>query len=187
MALPLVAILAVILSSLTAWLARPGSGAGWGGRRAPGTRSGQPGAFRGQAGCRIVTPCEMPAALRLAAFYLAYFAYVGAFTPYFPLYLSGRGLTPAELATVLAMPQLARIFAPTFWGWLADRHDARRAVVVTSCAALAAGFAAIPYVPGFAGIAALIAAASVLSAGGLPLVEAGISVARRSLRSSTNR
>ena len=100
-----------------------------------------------------MTPREVPAALRLAAFYLAYFAYVGAFTPYFPLYLSGRGLTPAELATVLAMPQLARVFAPTFWGWLADRHDARRAVVVTSCAALAA-------------------TASVLSAGGLPLVEA---------------
>ena len=114
----------------------------------------------------------MPAALRLALFYLAYFAYVGAFTPYFPLYLSARGLTPAELATVLARPQLARIFAPTFWGWLADRHDARRAVVVVSCAALAAGFAAIPYVPGFVGITALVAATSVLSAGGLPLVEA---------------
>jgi len=114
----------------------------------------------------------MPAALPLAAFYFAYFAYVGAFTPYFPLYLSGRGLSAAELAAVLAMPQLARIFAPTFWGWLADRHDARRAVVVMACAALAAGFAAIPYVPGFAGIAALIAATSVLSAGGLPLVEA---------------
>jgi PPP family 3-phenylpropionic acid transporter len=114
----------------------------------------------------------MPAALPLAAFYFAYFAYVGAFTPYFPLYLSGRGLTAAELAAVLALPQLARIFAPTFWGWLADRHDARRGVVVMACAALAAGFAAIPYVPGFAGIAVLIAATSVLSAGGLPLVEA---------------
>ena len=90
----------------------------------------------------------MPAALRLAAFYFAYFAYVGAFTPYFPVYLAGRGLQPTEIATVLAMPQLARIFAPTFWGWLADRADARRAVVVVSCAALAAGFAAMPYVPG---------------------------------------
>ncbi len=114
----------------------------------------------------------MPVALRLAAFYFAYFAYVGAFTPYFPVYLAGRGLQPTEVATVLAMPQLARIFAPTFWGWLADRVDARRAVVVASCAALAVGFAAIPYVPGFAGITLLIAVTSILSAGGLPLVEA---------------
>jgi len=114
----------------------------------------------------------MPAALRLAAFYFAYFAYVGAFTPYFPVYLAGRGLQPTEIATVLAMPQLARIFAPTFWGWLADRADARRAVVVASCAALAAGFAAMPYVPGFAGITALVAVTSIMAAGGLPLVEA---------------
>jgi len=114
----------------------------------------------------------MPAALRLAAFYFAYFAYVGAFTPYFPVYLAGRGLQPAEIATVLAMPQLARIFAPTFWGWLADRADARRAVVVASCAALVAGFAAMPYVPGFGGITVLVAFTSVMAAGGLPLVEA---------------
>ncbi len=108
----------------------------------------------------------------MAAFYFAYFAYVGAFTPYFPVYLAGRGLQPAEVATVLAMPQLARIFAPTFWGWLADRADARRAVVVASCAALAVGFAAMPYVPGFPGITLLVAVTSILAAGGLPLVEA---------------
>lgn len=114
----------------------------------------------------------MPAAPRLAAFYFAYFAYVGAFTPYFPVYLAGRGLQPAEVATVLAMPQLARIFAPTFWGWLADRADARRAVVVASCAALVAGFALLPYAPGFRSITLLVATTSVLSAGGLPLVEA---------------
>lgn len=114
----------------------------------------------------------MSAASRLAAFYLAYFAYVGAFTPYFPVYLAGRGLHPAEVATVLAMPQLARIFAPTFWGWLADRTDARRAVVVVSCAAIVAGFALIPQAPGFRSITLVVAAMSVLSAGGLPLVEA---------------
>ncbi|MGA8006724.1 MAG: MFS transporter [Burkholderiales bacterium] len=114
----------------------------------------------------------MSAGPRLAAFYFAYFAYVGAFTPYFPVYLAGRGLQPAEVATVLAMPQLARVFAPTFWGWLADRADARRAVVVVSCAALVAGFAALPYAPDFRSITLLVATTSVLSAGGLPLVEA---------------
>jgi MFS transporter, PPP family, 3-phenylpropionic acid transporter len=114
----------------------------------------------------------MPVALRLAGFYLAYFAYIGAFTPYFPVYLAGRGLGSTEIAAVLSMPQLARIFAPAFWGWLADRTGARRAVVITSCFALAAGFVAMPYVPGFAGIAALVAATSIISAGGLPLVEA---------------
>ena len=36
--------------------------------------------------------------VRLAAFYFAYFAYVGAFTPYFSLYLAARGFGPAQIA-----------------------------------------------------------------------------------------
>ena len=114
----------------------------------------------------------MPGAARLSAFYFAYFAFVGAFVPFFPLYLADRGLQAQQIATVLALPQLARIFAPGFWGWLADRWRARRAVVVLSCAVLAASFAVLPLAPGFAGIAAIVALMSLLSAGGLPLVEA---------------
>ena len=113
----------------------------------------------------------MPVAARLSLFYFAYFAFVGAFVPYFPLYLADRGLRAEQIAVVLALPQLTRIFAPGFWGWLADRWRARRAVVVLSCAALAGSFAALPLAPGFAGIALVIALMSVLSAGGLPLVE----------------
>lgn len=119
----------------------------------------------------------MPLAFRLSSFYFAYFAWAGAFVPYFPLYLAARGLEAGEIALVLALPQLARTFAPGFWGWLADRwatkyRGAQRAVVLLSCAAIAASFVALPYVPGVAGIAALVALMSVLSAGGLPLVEA---------------
>jgi PPP family 3-phenylpropionic acid transporter len=114
----------------------------------------------------------MPVAARLSIFYFAYFAFVGAFVPFFPLYLADRGLRAEQIAAVLALPQLARIFAPGFWGWLADRCRVRRAVVVLSCVALAASFAVLPLAPGFAGIAAVIALMSMLSAGGLPLVEA---------------
>lgn len=119
----------------------------------------------------------MTPAFRLSSFYFAYFAYAGAFVPYFPLYLAARGLGAGEIALVLALPQVARTFAPGFWGWLADRWrtkrgGAPRAIVVFSCAAIAAGFVALPYAPGFAGIAALVAMMSVLSAGALPLVEA---------------
>jgi len=114
----------------------------------------------------------VPVAARLSVFYFAYFAFVGAFVPFFPLYLADRGLQAEQIATVLALPQLARIFAPGFWGWLADRWRARRTVVVLSCAVLAASFALLPLAPGFAGVAVVIALMSMLSAGGLPLVEA---------------
>jgi len=50
-------------------------------------------------------------------------------------------LQPGEIAWVLALPQLARSFAPAAWGWLADRSGAQRGIVAFSCAAMAAGFA----------------------------------------------
>jgi PPP family 3-phenylpropionic acid transporter len=106
---------------------------------------------------------------RLSAFYFAFFAHAGAYVAYFPLYLASRGLGAAEIAWVLALPPLARTFAPPAWGWLADASGAHRAVVVFSCAAIAAGFALMPFT---GRIALLIAMISLLSAGALPIVEA---------------
>jgi len=111
----------------------------------------------------------MPLSFRLGAFYFAYFAQVGAYVAYFPLYLAWRGLGAIEIAGVLALPPLARIFAPAAWGWFADAAGAHRAIVAFACAATAAAFAVLPFVER---IALLIAAMSVLSAGALPLVEA---------------
>ncbi len=114
----------------------------------------------------------MPVAARLAAFYFAYFAYVGAFVPYFPLYLAGRGYDARQIALVLALPAIARTFAPAFWGWLADRSGAWRGIILFSCLTLVASFALMPFATGLASLALLVAAMSVLSAGALPLVEA---------------
>lgn len=112
---------------------------------------------------------ELPT--RLGAFYFAFFAYSAAYVAYFPLYLAGRGLDAAAIALVLALPQLARIFAPALWGWVADTAGARGGIVVASCASMAVCFAALPFVDA-AGIAWLIGVTGVVSAGALPLVEA---------------
>jgi PPP family 3-phenylpropionic acid transporter len=114
----------------------------------------------------------MPLSFRLAAFYCAHFIHGGLFMAYFPLYLAWRGFGAVEIAWVLALPQIMRTFAPAGWGWLADRTRAPRAVVAYSCAAAATGFATLPFVERFAGVACVIAAASLLSAGALPIVEA---------------
>src|SRR5438477_5433577 len=114
----------------------------------------------------------MPLSFRLAAFYFAFFVYAGLMVAYFPPYLAARGLGAAEIAWVLALPQLARVVAPAAWGWIADRTGMQRAIVAFSCAANAACFALLPLTDGFAAIAWLVAVASVLSAAALPLVEA---------------
>jgi len=116
-------------------------------------------------------------ASRLGAYYFAFFAYAGVLVPYFALYLAARGFDAAEIALVLAMPQIARIFAPGLWGWLADWWGtrfggARRAIVVFSGFVLLGGFGLLHSVNSFAGIAAVMFAIGVLSAGALPIVEA---------------
>ena len=62
---------------------------------------------------------------RLAGFYFFYFAYLGAFAPYFSLYLAGLGFNATAIATLLALPAVMRIFAPYLWGMLADRSGQR--------------------------------------------------------------
>ena len=106
---------------------------------------------------------------RLAAFYFLFFAYVGAYVAYFPLYLASRNLSAVQIAWVLALSPLTRTFAPAAWGWLADRTGAHRAIVAMACIASAAGFALIPFTEH---IAWVFGVTSVLSAGALPLVEA---------------
>lgn len=114
---------------------------------------------------------SMPLSFRLAWFYFAFFVYAGAYVAYFPPYLAARGLGPAEIAWVLALPHLARVFAPAAWGWVADRSGAHRGIVVFACAANVACFALLPYASGLAAIAWLIALTSLLSPAALPLVE----------------
>ena len=109
---------------------------------------------------------------RLAAFYFAFFAWVGIVTAYFPPYLAERGLDAAQIAWVLALPPVARIVAPAAWGWIADRTHGQKAIVVISCAVGGLCFALLPVAPGFAAIAWLIALSAVFSAAALPLVEA---------------
>ena len=118
-----------------------------------------------------VVPRFAGGGVRLAAYYFAFFAYAGAMLPYFALYLESIGLGAAQIGFVLAMPQLARIFAPAFWGWVADRTHRHRAIVVASGAALVLGYGALFRVDDAAGIAAVMLGLSLLSVGAMPIVE----------------
>jgi PPP family 3-phenylpropionic acid transporter len=62
---------------------------------------------------------------QLAGFYFFYFGYLGAFAPYFSLYLDALGFGAALIGAVLAVPQVMRIFASHLWGYLADRSGHR--------------------------------------------------------------
>src|SRR5689334_15569367 len=106
----------------------------------------------------------MSVSTRLATYYFAYFAYVGALVPYFSLWLASKAFGAAQIAIALAMPQLARVLAPAVWGWLADHGGWRRRIVVFSAFAVFFGFASLYFVQGIAGVALAMLLLSILSA-----------------------
>jgi PPP family 3-phenylpropionic acid transporter len=64
---------------------------------------------------------EVPSAAGLRLFYLLFLGGLGTLTTYLPLALKARGLTLAQISTLLALPPLVRVFAPSIWGAIADR------------------------------------------------------------------
>ncbi|MES2918676.1 MAG: MFS transporter [Pseudomonadota bacterium] len=66
----------------------------------------------------------------LSAFYFFYFAGLGGFMPYMGLYLQNHlGFSAEDIGQLLAFLMIARVIAPNFWGYLADRSGKRLAVV----------------------------------------------------------
>jgi MFS transporter, PPP family, 3-phenylpropionic acid transporter len=75
---------------------------------------------------------------RLSAFYFVYCTFLGAFMPYWSLYLKSLAFTAFQIGVLMSLFQVARIFVPTFWGWLADKTGHRVKIIqLTAAASLA--------------------------------------------------
>lgn len=113
-----------------------------------------------------------PIHLNLSAFYFFYFAYLGAFAPFFALYLTSVGMTAVEIGVLMALPQLTRILAPHLWGWLADHSGRRIGVVRVSGAAGMVAFLGVFAGDSFAWLFVVLFAMMFFWSAALPLVEA---------------
>jgi PPP family 3-phenylpropionic acid transporter len=109
---------------------------------------------------------------RLAAWYFFYFAFVGAFAPYFTLYLQDIGQSAWEIGVLMSVPQVMRLLAPNLWGWLADHSGNRTAIVRLAAACSALGFAGFFFTQDFALMLAAMALVWFFWSAALPLVEA---------------
>jgi PPP family 3-phenylpropionic acid transporter len=109
---------------------------------------------------------------RLAVWYFWYFAFIGAFLPYFALYLQSIGLSAGRIAVLMSLGQLMRLLAPLLWSWLADSGGRRVRIVVASTAAALASFSAVFLTPDFVGLLVGMAILHFFWSASLPLVEA---------------
>ena len=66
---------------------------------------------------------------RLAGFYFLYFASLGAFLPYWSLYLQHTGFSPIQIGELTAVLLATKIIAPNVWGWIAD-HTGKRVWII---------------------------------------------------------
>ncbi|MBT0960795.1 MFS transporter [Denitromonas iodatirespirans] len=108
---------------------------------------------------------------RLSGYYFFYFAFIGAFSPYFTLYLQSLAFSAADIAILMSLMQVMRILAPNLWGWLADRLGARMPIVRVSALASLAGFAVFFQTTSFAGIFVGMAVMAFFWSAALPLIE----------------
>jgi len=108
---------------------------------------------------------------RLSRFYFIYYFFVGAFVPYWGLYLKSEQFSPADIGILMSLFQISRIFAPNFWGWLAD-HTGKRAQWIRLTAFLGlCGFTAVFWAHGFYWFFFVMAALSLFTSSTLPLAE----------------
>ncbi|HEY3431989.1 MAG TPA: MFS transporter [Rhodocyclaceae bacterium] len=109
---------------------------------------------------------------RLAAWYFCYFAFLGAFVTYFGLYLQGVGMSGWEIGILLSIHSVLRLAAPLFWGWWADRRNARAATVKVTMVVSLAIFSLLFLAHGFWTFFILLTLLSFFWTATLPLVEA---------------
>ncbi|HYA21286.1 MAG TPA: MFS transporter [Burkholderiales bacterium] len=109
---------------------------------------------------------------RLSSFYFFYFAFVGAFSPYWSLYLKSLGFSASEIGVLMSLLMVTRIFAPTLWSWMADRSGERVAVVRIAAALSLASYLGVFFVRSFWWMFGVMALLSFFWSASLPLVEA---------------
>lgn len=71
-----------------------------------------------------------------AALSASYFAHIGFFNPYLPLWLKDLGFSITVIGVLTAVQAVTRVLAPYAWGWLSD-HTGERVKLLRFCAGAA--------------------------------------------------
>ncbi len=90
-----------------------------------------------------------------AALSASYFAHIGFFNPYLPLWLKDLGLSITVIGLLTAVQAATRVLAPYGWGWLSD-HTGERVKLLRFCAGAALLCSAGLWVSGSVGWLALV-------------------------------
>jgi len=115
-----------------------------------------------------------PPLAAFSAVWFCYFAAIGLFNPYAPLWFKDLGFSTLAIGALASLQSWTRVLAPYAWGWLGD-HSGRREELLRLAAggALLAG-AALLFVRGYAAVAVCVALLFMANGGVVPLSEAAL-------------
>lgn len=108
---------------------------------------------------------------RLSAWYFFYFAFIGAFSPYFGLYLQSLKFSAWDISVLFSLMQVMRLVAPNLWSALAERAGNKTALMRATAALSVAAFAGFFFTRSFSGLFAAMALLAIFSSASLPLAE----------------
>jgi PPP family 3-phenylpropionic acid transporter len=109
---------------------------------------------------------------RLSGFYFFHFALMGAFVPYWSLYLQSISFTAFQIGVLTSLLQGMRVFAPAAWGWLSDHTGQRIAIVQVATTAGLLSYCAVFFGNSFSWLFLSMALMSFFWSASLPLMEA---------------
>ncbi|MFZ5530752.1 MAG: MFS transporter, partial [Pseudomonadota bacterium] len=109
---------------------------------------------------------------RLSGFYFFYFAFTGAFAPYWSLYLKSLAMSAFQIGALMSLLPVMRTFASAVWGVLADRSGQRMKIVRWSALLSLLSFCGVFLGDGFWWLFVVMGAMGFFWSASLPLVEA---------------
>ena len=131
--------------------------------------------MRHESAAQPVAAPPAPPLARFGVLSLCYFAAIGLFSPYAPLWFQSLGFSTLVIGGIASVQALTRLFAPYAWSWVGDRHGRRVELIRLAAAGSllsALGFlgvqAAVP-------VACVTAALFIANSGVVPLYEATLS------------
>lgn len=109
---------------------------------------------------------------KLSAFYFCYFLFIGAFSPYWSLYLQSLQFSALEIGILMSLLQVMRTFGPNLWGWIADHYEKPILVVQLTVIASLICYLGVFITSKFWGLFLVMSLLSFFWSASLPLVEA---------------
>ncbi|HNU11989.1 MAG TPA: MFS transporter [Rubrivivax sp.] len=119
-------------------------------------------------------PAPGPRLGAFGALWFCYFASIGIFNPFAPLWFKELGFSTLAIGSIASLQAWTRVLGPYGWGWLGDRGGSRVRLLKLAAWFSLAGACGLLWVRGYTAVAWVTALLFLANSGIVPLTEASL-------------